>query len=159
MKTIKSLRKFKSAMLISVLFLAIGSFSSCEKSEDIQPAPSTNVDPLIKTEIIIVEKYQWQATRTNMEAKLACTILPHRSGYEYVKVYVKIKKDHLQTDVWKELPYGPLNFQVENNKVCVQQPSNWDAERTLFMIKVKLKKSPIIRGEKANLNTSNLSTI
>ncbi len=152
MKAQNTLRKLKTAIFVSVLFLAIGSLNSCEKSEDIQPAPSSNVDPLIKTEIIVVEKDQWLFNRTNQQATLGCTILPNRSGYEYVKVFIRVKKDETQVDIWQELPNGTTEFQVTDDKVCILKPTNWTPERTVFRVEIKLIESPIVRYDVADLS-------
>ena len=151
MKALNTITKLKTALLIAVFSLTIGSLSSCEKDEDIQPAPSSNIDPLIKTEIIVVEKDQWLYSRTNQEATLGCTILPNRSGYEYVKVYIKVKKDQSQVDIWQELPNATTEFQIEGDKLCILKPLNWIPERTHFMIKIKLIKSSLIRYDEADL--------
>ena len=153
MKVSITLRKLKTTIFISVLFLAIVGLNSCKKSDDVQPTPSSNVTPLIKTEIIIVEKDQWFFRTTNYQAILGCTILPNQSSYENVKVYIKIKKDGSLVNIWQKLPNSTTELQIKDNKICIMKPTNWTPKRSIFMIEIKKIDSASYRYDKVYLNT------
>ncbi len=155
MKTLNKFRKLKSVVLFGLMTFAIVGLNSCDKNEDIQPSSNQNheVDSKVRTEFITVEKDQWQTKRTSKNATFACTIIPTGLSYSYVEVYVRIKKDRTQQDIWQELPNGLFEYQIQNNKICVQRPEDWLAERTQFMIEVTKLEVPLTNYQDADLSS------
>jgi len=144
----KILKTVKMTAIIIGLFLSFSSLTSCEKVDDNDTiTPSNNTEEsLLRTEIIYVNPNRWESNKICQEANLNCTILSKGTHYEWLKVYLKVKKDHNQTDIWKELDNGPMGFMVKDSKIYVQRPCNWEAETCVYKVELKLKKNANIKA-------------
>ena len=140
MKTLHTFRGLRKNLLLVALIISIG-MSSCEKADEVQPSLSTTVDLQYRKQMIVVEQHEWETNTAVKEANLGCTILTKTGEYEYLKVFVKVKKEDTQTDIWQELPNGAFDYQIKDNNICVQHATNWQEERTIFLVELKLKKA------------------
>jgi len=140
MKTLHTLRKMRISLLLGALMMMIG-LSSCEKADEIQPSLNTTTDAQYRKQMIVVEQNEWEINTAVKEAKLGCTILTETGEYKYLKVFVKVKKEDNQTDIWQELPNGTFEYQLKNSVICVQHAKNWQEERTVFLVELKLRET------------------
>ena len=151
MKTIKTV---KMTAVIIGLFLSLGSLTSCEKVDNTDTITSNNIqETLLRTEIITVYANQWENFITCQEADLNCKIMSNGTDYEWIKVYIKVNNDNIkvnrnyeQTDIWEELTYGDMGFTVDDFKVYVQKPCDWEAESCVYMVELELKEKTSIRA-------------
>lgn len=152
MKDLFSIPKLKITLIISVMVFSIFSFYSCEKTEDVEPASSQEVNLVTQSEVVVVEKDNWFYSRTNFETTLETTLLPHRGGYGCVEVFIKNEKVGSNSIAWEPLPNQTTRFQIRDGRICILNPTSWIPVRSSYLVKVNLRSGCTSICQKADLS-------
>jgi hypothetical protein len=140
--TMKTHQQFsKSSPLLLMLMLSLSlAFTACEKEDDNFSPSSYNNPTDVKTEAFAVQRDQWHAVGNYMEVQLPS--LFYNNSCTYLKIYQKISRPDLGTEVWQELPFEYTEFNIRSNRIYVQkhEPINQDLYQFLIEIKCSDKK-------------------
>ena len=139
MKTTNLYDSMKTLIIIFGTFFILASLTSCEKADD-REFPSTYSYPTdVKTEALTIQKDQWYNVQNYKETCLDSKFYIKGENYEYIKVYIKIKKAGTQTEIWQELPFTDTYLKLENFKIYVQKHEELTQDKYQFLIELKLK--------------------
>ena len=129
--------------VIAVLLISTVIFSSCQKEsyKTYESSPYSNVPVDGKTELVVINKGDWQLKDGQMQAVLPSTFYNSTEKYDYVKVFSKEYDDKKDDGSyrWKEMPNSIFTFSISNAIIKVKKQDNKN-ERSQFLIAIKLRK-------------------